>query len=268
MFQIFLGLGFEKGKKKHKSSKTEKIQIHKTNPKIHPKKRENPPTTCTIPQRESAMQTSLQVRQFSPKLAKPVLHPAFSEPLTSNGSKQEHGVRYFSDDNQTQNRENVPNDNGCQTMDTPVKMVHMSQFNCSKRMAMSNIVDSGITDIVHVMNKICLLVIFAVIMSMISCAGNVFIEIRQMKTIEQHDIDIQSLWALLLPLTDIVVTSLMLYLQFKFAKPTYQLICGKMDTLCLKCCLKVVRCFWIHPHNDEHNASYIVPSSSQNAVEV
>eukprot|EP01084_Bolivina_argentea_P161520 281166_1 len=92
---------------------------------------------------------------------------------------------------------------------------------------------SGAADLIGVMNKMGLLVGFAVICSILSLIGNVFIEVHELETIEKHDIDVQSIWAEILPLMDIVITSLMLYLQFNFADKVYRKLLGNVDVLLL-----------------------------------
>eukprot|EP01083_Nonionella_stella_P281868 959312_1 len=95
-----------------------------------------------------------------------------------------------------------------------------------------------IVDFVNVMNKLALLVVVAVCSSFLSLIGNVFIEIHELQTIEQHTVDIQSIWAFLLPGMDMVITSFMLFLQFPSAEGTYKTMCFKADAMFLTWCLK------------------------------
>merc|ERR1719411_199653 len=86
-------------------------------------------------------------------------------------------------------------------------------------------------NLVNVMTKMTLLVLIAVIGSTISVIGNIYIEIYQLKTIKGQQANIHSMWAFLLPTIDMVLASLMLYLQFDFTKDTYSVLCTKIDIL-------------------------------------
>eukprot|EP01083_Nonionella_stella_P019553 54297_1 len=96
-----------------------------------------------------------------------------------------------------------------------------------------------IVDFVNVMNKLALLVVVAVCSSFLSLIGNVFIEIHELKTIEQHTVDIQSIWAFLLPAMDMIITSFMLFLQFPSAEGVYKNMCFQADAMFLAWCLRV-----------------------------
>ena len=94
-------------------------------------------------------------------------------------------------------------------------------------------------DLVNVMNKMTLLVVITVIGSILSVIGNIFVEIHELETIAKHTVDVQSMWAFLLPVIDMVVTSFALYLQFNFTEKTYSSICTKLDISFLTLCLKI-----------------------------
>eukprot|EP01084_Bolivina_argentea_P184654 318469_1 len=96
-----------------------------------------------------------------------------------------------------------------------------------------------IVDFVNVMNKLALLVVVAVCSSFLSLIGNVFIEIHELQTIEQHTVDIQSIWAFLLPAMDMIITSFMLFLQFPSAEGVYKNMCFQADAMFLAWCLRV-----------------------------
>jgi len=91
-------------------------------------------------------------------------------------------------------------------------------------------------NLVNVMTKMTLLVLIAVIGSTISVIGNIYIEIYQLKTIKGQQANIHSMWAFLLPTIDMVLASLMLYLQFDFTKDTYSVLCTKIDILFIQFC--------------------------------
>eukprot|EP00483_Globobulimina_turgida_P004742 UN04751 len=86
------------------------------------------------------------------------------------------------------------------------------------------------------MTKMTLLVVIAVLGSLLSMVGNIYIEIHELETIEKHTVDVQSIYAFLLPVIDVVLASLMLYLQFDFTKHVYARVCGKMDILFIEFC--------------------------------
>eukprot|EP00485_Elphidium_margaritaceum_P005275 CAMPEP_0202699684 /NCGR_PEP_ID=MMETSP1385-20130828/12894_1 /ASSEMBLY_ACC=CAM_ASM_000861 /TAXON_ID=933848 /ORGANISM="Elphidium margaritaceum" /LENGTH=337 /DNA_ID=CAMNT_0049356677 /DNA_START=327 /DNA_END=1341 /DNA_ORIENTATION=+ len=104
--------------------------------------------------------------------------------------------------------------------------------------------DAEENDLVNTMNKMTLLVIAAVLSSFLSLIGNIFIEIHEMETIHQHEIDIASMWAFILPVFDMVITSLMLYLQFTCTHNVYVVLCGKLDMMLMNICMKLIRYVW------------------------
>eukprot|EP01083_Nonionella_stella_P039798 108258_1 len=98
---------------------------------------------------------------------------------------------------------------------------------------------------IKTMNKLSVLVLLMVFVSIIGLVGTVFVEIRELERIEGQAIAVQSVWAEILPLMDIVITSFMLYLQFNFTDNVYRFILGKVDVLFLKCWLRLlVKCGW------------------------
>eukprot|EP01083_Nonionella_stella_P005628 16282_1 len=103
--------------------------------------------------------------------------------------------------------------------------------------------NTGASDLVYVMNKMSLLVLLAVLMSVISVIGNVFIETHLLITIESECLgcDVQFMWAQILPLLDIIITSFMMYLHFHFADRVYQILLGKLDILFLTACLSILK---------------------------
>lgn len=99
--------------------------------------------------------------------------------------------------------------------------------------------DPQIVDLVNVMNKMTLLVIISVLSSILSVIGNIFVEIHELETIAEHDVNVQSMWAFLLPVSDMIITSFMLYLQFNFTQNIYSKMCYELDICFLKLCLKL-----------------------------
>jgi len=86
-------------------------------------------------------------------------------------------------------------------------------------------------NLINVMTKMTLLVIVAVIGSMASMIGNIYVEIISFNTIKRR-----TPWTYLLPVIDMVMSSFMLYLQFDFTKNIYSKICGKVDIYFIEFC--------------------------------
>ena len=128
----------------------------------------------------------------------------------------------------------------------------------SLRSAHSSSYDPQITELVNVMNKMTLLVLIAVLSSILSVIGNIFIEIHELTTIAQHTVDVESMYAFLLPVTDMIITSFMLYLQFNFTQNVYATMCYEADKWFLKICLKLH--LWILQKKDggrDHNVRHL-----------
>ena len=91
-------------------------------------------------------------------------------------------------------------------------------------------------NLINVMTKMTLLVVIAVFGSILSVIGNIYIEIHEIENIEHHTANIESMWAFLLPVTDMILASFMLYLQFDFTKHVYAKLCTRMDIIFLQFC--------------------------------
>eukprot|EP01084_Bolivina_argentea_P167925 291312_1 len=124
--------------------------------------------------------------------------------------------------------------------------------------------ESAAIDLIGVMTKITLLVCFTVFVSVVGVIGNVYIEVQEMKYIEKHDIAVEEIWADILPITDVIITSLMLYLQFNFTHVTYRRIFGRLDVWFLSRCLGCVEWWWNRniTDNEEKTASFLYDTQS------
>ena len=111
--------------------------------------------------------------------------------------------------------------------------------------------DPQIIDVVNVMNKMTLLVIISVFGSILSVIGNIFVEIHELHTIQDHTADMEQMWGFSLPVIDMIITSFMLYLQFNFTQSVYIRVCTKIDVLFLKCCLNINQYWIIKQENHE-----------------
>merc|ERR1712228_1002388 len=136
-----------------------------------------------------------------------------------------------------------------------------SSTNSKNRIMSGSQNNNGAVEIIGVMSKMSLLVLFASLTSILGNIGNVFIEIHLLQTIDKFEIDVTLLWAEILPLIDMIVTSFMLYLQFNFTDKTYRALLGHLDTVFLKSCLSVLRYFWFHS-KDEEKASTCLNSEA------
>ena len=96
-------------------------------------------------------------------------------------------------------------------------------------------------ELLNVMIKLTLLILICVLTSVLSVAGNIALKIRWMDRDTATSMDIKMVSLYILPTIDVLTTSLMVYLQFNFAENIYLKICGKMDTVCLRCGLWFVR---------------------------
>lgn len=118
--------------------------------------------------------------------------------------------------------------------------------------------DPQIIDVVNVMNKMTLLVVISVLSSILSVVGNIFVEIHELETIQEHTADMGQTWGFMLPVIDVLITSSMLYLQFNFSQDLYSRVCLKCDIWFLRLCLNLNH-FWITRKNRKS------PSSSPKA---
>eukprot|EP01083_Nonionella_stella_P238938 836869_1 len=125
--------------------------------------------------------------------------------------------------------------------------------------------ESAGMDLIGVMTKMTILVTFTVLVSVIGVIGNVFIEIQELKYIDKHDITTKALWADVLPVIDIVITSLMLYLQFNFTQTLYRKVLGRFDVWFLRQILKCIEFVW--NGRDERTSSFLVETKSSKTLE-
>ena len=95
--------------------------------------------------------------------------------------------------------------------------------------------DAQIIYLVNIMTKMTVLVIVAVIASILSLIGNILIEMNELETMKEHTPNMQQIWLFILPVIDMVITSIcLLYLQFNFTKTFYSKFCTKIDIMFLK----------------------------------
>ena len=121
--------------------------------------------------------------------------------------------------------------------------------------------EEQIVDLVNVMNKMCLLVLVAVISSILSVIGNIFIEIHQLNRKEQHATTVIDIWIFVLPVIDMIITSFMLYLQFNFSQNVYAKMCYKPDVLFLRCCLNM-HGYLLKKMDSEHQQSVAIDTAT------
>ena len=110
-------------------------------------------------------------------------------------------------------------------------------------------------ELLNVMIKLTVLIMVCVFTSVLSVFGNITLEMRwidpEFNDLDGSTMDIRTVTLYLLPTVDILITSLMVYLQFNFAETVYLKMCGKMDLCCLRCGLWFVR-------------KVVIPSSVEN----
>eukprot|EP00485_Elphidium_margaritaceum_P002860 CAMPEP_0202698620 /NCGR_PEP_ID=MMETSP1385-20130828/11884_1 /ASSEMBLY_ACC=CAM_ASM_000861 /TAXON_ID=933848 /ORGANISM="Elphidium margaritaceum" /LENGTH=263 /DNA_ID=CAMNT_0049355377 /DNA_START=450 /DNA_END=1241 /DNA_ORIENTATION=- len=104
-----------------------------------------------------------------------------------------------------------------------------------------NSLTQEVIQLTNLMNKLSLLMVLTVFVSLFSIVGHLIVELPYLQTNENQtdDIHVQQMWAFLLPVVDMVSTSLLLYFQFGFTSKVYNKMCGCLDILFLKLCFAV-----------------------------
>ena len=107
--------------------------------------------------------------------------------------------------------------------------------------------------LVNMMTKMTVLVIIAVFVSFISLIGNKIIKANELKIVKEHIPNIQQIWLFILPVMDMVITSIcLLYLPFNFTKKIYKKLCIKLDVLFLKRMIGKILIHQIKHSSDNH----------------
>jgi len=112
-------------------------------------------------------------------------------------------------------------------------------------------------DLVNVMSRKMLLATMVLICSALNMI--VIISMELLRSDRERLRDAQTIWVCMLIVFDMLVTALMLYLQFTFNHELYWRLCRRLDLWWMKVVLKLVKCCWIRQHqhmHEEHEHRY------------